>query len=54
MAIKFVDKEPEDAGKSKQAAAPSVKREPDAEALDTTVEPELSHPKPSPKKRGRK
>ena len=54
MTIKFVDKEPEDASKSKKADAPSAKREPDAEALDVTVETELSHPKPTPKKRGRK
>ena len=52
MAIKFVDKEPESPGKSRKADAPSV--EPDAEALKNSVEPELSHPKPEPKKRGRK
>ena len=54
MAIKFVDKEPEGAGKPKTADAPSTKREPDAKALETSVEPELPHPKPAPKKRGRK
>ena len=53
MAIKFVDKEPE-GDKSKKAAAAPVKREPDAEALDASVEPELPHAKPAPKKRGRK
>ena len=54
MAIKFVDKEPEGAGKSRKADMPSVKREPDAKALEKSVEPELSHPQPEPKKRGRK
>ena len=54
MAIKFVDIDPKDAGKPKTADAPSVKREPDAEALEASVESELPHPKPAPKKRGRK
>lgn len=54
MAIKFVDKESEGAGKSRKADMPSVKREPDAKALEKSVEPELSHPQPEPKKRGRK
>ena len=57
MAIKFVDKEPEGEGKpkrAKQSDAPPVAREPDAEALKESVDPELSHPKPGPKKRGRK
>ncbi len=57
MAIKFVDVEPEDAGKpkrSEKADAPPVKREPDAEALETSVDPELPFAKPAPKKRGRK
>ncbi len=56
MAIKFVDVEPDD-GKpktSKKADAPTVKREPDAEALETSVDPELPFAKPAPKKRGRK
>ncbi len=57
MAIKFVDIEPEDADRpkrSKQAEAPPTKREPDAEALEASVEPELPFAKPAPKKRGRK
>jgi hypothetical protein len=57
MAIKFVDIEPGDAGKpkrSEKAEAPPVKREPDAEALEESVDPELPHTKPAPKKRGRK
>ncbi len=57
MAIKFVDKEPDDAGKpkrSEKADAPAVKREPDAEALEASVDPELPFAKPTPKKRGRK
>ena len=57
MAIKFVDNEPEDVGKpkrSEQADTPTVKREPDAEALSPSVDPELSHAKPAAKKRGRK
>ena len=33
MSIKFVDKEPEGAGKSRKADTPSVKRDPDADAL---------------------
>ena len=56
MAIKFVDKEPEDAGKQKRSAkadAPSATREPDAEALETSIEPKLPYAKPAPKKRGR-
>ncbi len=57
MAIKFVDVESEDAGKpkrSKQADAPPPTREPDAEALKASVDPELPFAKPAPKKRGRK
>ncbi len=57
MAIKFVDVEPEDAGKpkrSEKADAPAVKREPDDEALSSSEDPELAHAKPKPKKRGRK
>ncbi len=57
MAIKFVDVEPEDAGKpkrSEKADAPAVKREPDDEALSSSEDPELAHAKPAPKKRGRK
>ena len=57
MAIKFVDIEPEDAGKSKRsdnASVPPPEREPDADALKPSVEPELPHAKPKPKKRGRK
>ncbi len=51
MAIKFVDVEPEDAGKPKKKAdAPAVKREPDAEALEPSMDPELPHAKPKPKK----
>ena len=52
MAIKFVDKDPGDHAKPKRA--PSVRAEPDADALKQSVESELSHPKPEPKKRGRK
>ena len=52
MTIKFVDKQPE-GDRSKRTNAPSVKREPDAEALKMSVETELPHPKPTPKKRGR-
>ena len=50
MAIKFVEKKPEDAGKPKKSEktdAPAAKREPDAEALEESVDPELSHPKPA-------
>ena len=57
MAIKFVDIEPEDTGRpkrSEKADAPPAKREPDAEALKPSVDPELPHAKPAPKKRGRK
>lgn len=56
MAIKFVDEEPEGdkPKRAKTADAPPVVREPDAEALKESVDPELSHPKPGPKKRGRK
>ena len=53
MAIKFVDVEPE-GDKAKRADAPPVTREPDAKALKASVEPELPHAKPAPKKRGRK
>ncbi len=52
----FVDVEPED-GKpetSKKADAPAVKREPDAEALSPSVDSELPHAKPKPKRRQRK
>ena len=52
MAIKFVDKDPGHDAKPKKA--PSVRAEPDADALKQSVESELSHPKPEPKKRGRK
>lgn len=57
MVIKFVDKEPENAGgpkRSEKADAPPPEREPDAEALKGSVDPELPHAKPVPKKRGRK
>ena len=57
MAIKFVNVEPEDAGKpkrSEKADAPAVKREPDAEALNPSIDPELPHAKPKPKRRQRK
>ncbi len=55
MTIKFVDGEPEDASKPKKKAdAPAVKREPDVEALEPSVDPELPHAKPKPKKRDRK
>ena len=57
MAIKFVDIEPEGDPKpkrSRQADAPAPGREPDAEALKRSVDPELPHAKPAPKKRGRK
>ncbi len=57
MVIKFVDKEPEGEGKpkrAKQSDAPAVAREPDAEALGESVVPELPHPKPASRKRGRK
>ena len=57
MAIKFVDVEPEDAGKpkrSEKADAPAVKRELDDEALSSSVDPELAHAKPKPKRRQRK
>lgn len=53
MVIRFVDKEPE-RDRSKTADAPPVKREPDARALTRPVDAELPHPKPEPKKRGRK
>lgn len=56
MAITSVDKEPEDAGKpnrSEKAEAPPAKREPDADALERSVDPELPHAKPA-KKRGPK
>ena len=52
MTIKVTDVTPEDAAKPKKA--PSVEAEPDSEALEQSVEPELSHPKPEPEKRGRK
>ena len=57
MAIRFVDIEPGDLGKpkrSEKADAPAVKRESDAEALKASMEPELPHAKPAPKKRRRK
>ena len=57
MAIKFVDIEPGDGGKpkrSEKANAPPAHREPDAEALEASVAPELPHAKPAPKIRGRK
>ncbi len=57
MAIKFVDVEPENVGKprrSDKADAPVVKREPDAEALNPSVDPELPHARPKPKRRQRK
>ncbi len=57
MAIKFVDVEPENVGKpkrSEKADAPVVKREPDAEALNPSVDPELPHARPKPKRRQRK
>ena len=40
--------------RSEKADAPPVAREPDAEALKESVDPELSHSKPAPKKCGRK
>ena len=57
MAIKFVDTKPEDMGKpkrSEKADAPAVKREPDADALNPSVDPEQPHAKPKPKRRQRK
>ena len=56
MAIKFVDTEPEaeKPKRAKQADVPSVEREPDAETLKESVDPELTHPKPEAKPRGRK
>ncbi|WP_165359729.1 hypothetical protein [Lichenibacterium minor] len=56
MAIKFVDIDSEDGGKPKRAekAEAPVTREPDAEALKDSVNPELPHAKPKRKKRGRK
>lgn len=57
MAITSVDKEPEDAGKpnrSEKAEAPPAKREPDADALERSVDPELPHAKPAPETRGPK
>ena len=56
MAIKFVDVEPEaeKPKRSKQADAPAVKREPDAEALERPVTPELAGLQPKPKSQGRK
>ena len=54
MVIKFVDIEPGEGDRSKKADAPSGKREPDAEALKSSVEPELPHSKPEPKKRGKR
>lgn len=55
MAIKFVDKEPKgELKRSGKADAPPPEREPDAEALKESVDPELPHAKPAPKKRGRK
>ena len=53
MEIKFIDKQPNDDATNPKTA-PSVKAEPDAEALKQSVEPELSHPKPKPKNGGRK
>ncbi len=55
--LRIADVEPEDSGKpkrSKQADAPPVALEPDAEALEASVEPELPFARPAPKKRGRK
>ena len=52
MANKSVDKGSDSEAEPKKA--PSAKAEPDAEALEQSVEPELSHPKPEPEKRGRK
>ena len=48
MARKSEDKEPD--SETKPKAPSTVKAEPDAEALEQSVEPELSHPKPEPKK----
>ncbi len=56
-AIEVVDKGPEDGGKpkrSEKADAPPVAREPDAEALKGSVDPELPHAESAPKKRGKK
>ncbi len=53
MALKFTDKEPE-GDRSKKAGSPAVKREPDAEALNPSVDPELPHATPKSKRRQRK
>lgn len=56
MAINLVDVEPEDREpkRSEKADAPAVKREPDAEALIPSVDPELPHVTSKPKRRQRK
>ena len=56
MAIKFVDVKPVDGKpkRSEKADAPAVNREPDDEALSSSVDPEVSHAKPKPKRRQRK
>ncbi len=57
MAIKFVDKEPEDAGESKKAAAPKpekVAEDVQTEPKGGQVEGQLPFAKPPTKKRGRK
>ena len=48
MASKSENREP--GSETEPKKAPSVKAEPDPEALEQSVEPELSHPKPEPKK----
>ena len=53
MAIKFVDEEPE-GDRSEEADAPPVAREPDAEALEGSEEPELPQAEPVSKKCGQK
>lgn len=56
MATRFVDKQPDDAGKlkrSEKADTPPPEREPDAEALTESVDPELPHAKPAPKQHRR-
>ena len=57
MAIKFVDVEPENVGnpkRSEKADVPVLKRDPDAEALNPSVDPELPHARPKPKRLQRK
>ena len=53
MAIKFMDIEPEDAGRPKRAVKAEAPATPEFEAERPGVSP-LSYAKPAPKKRGKK